>query len=155
MIRIIVLITLAMFSFVANAADTDDVIALVQKHWEARNANDYQTQYDLLSKDGSLGANSNGTFFSQDDKGTLEDLKEDLKNNKSSNVEVKYPEAVKLANNVVLARYYLEGQIEYVDGTRQADYRTRVTHIWVKEGKDWKMRSWHFSPLHDGGVHRD
>jgi len=25
----------------------------------------------------------------------------------------------------------------------------------VKEDGEWKNRSWHFSPLHNGGVHRD
>ena len=144
-----------MFSIAANAGDTDDVIALVKKHWEARNANDYQTQFDLASKNGTLGANSNGTFFNQEDSGTVEDLMEDLSNIKKSNVEVRYPEALKLADSVILARYYLEGQIDFTDGSREARYRTRVTHIWVKEGKEWKMRSFHFSPLHDGGVHRD
>jgi len=144
-----------MFSIAANAGDTDDVIALVKKHWDARNANDYQTQYDLASERGTLGANSNGTFFTQDDKGTVEEVRENLSLMKKSSVNVMYPEAVKLADDVVLARYYLEGQIEYVDGSREANYRTRVTHIWVKEGKEWKMRSWHFSPLHAGGVHRD
>lgn len=155
MIRIIALVTLAMFSIAANADDTDDVIALVRKHWEARNANDYQTQYDLVSERGTLSANSNGTFFYQDEKGTVEDVEEDLSNIKNSNVEVRYPEAMKLADSVILARYYLEGQIEFADGAREARYRTRVTHIWVKEGREWKMRSWHFSPLHEGGVNRD
>ena len=154
-IRIIALGIFALFSIGVNAADTDDVIALVKKNWEARNANDYQTQYDLISAQGALNANSNGTFFSQSEKGTLEELEEDLSNYKESNVEVRYPEAVALSDTVILARYYLEGQIEFADGTREARYRTRVTNIWVREGAEWKARSWHFSPLHDGGVHRD
>lgn len=155
MIRIIATTMLCMFALAANAADTDDVIALVEKHWEARNAMDYQTQYEMTSKHGSLNANSNGTFFTANEKGTVEDTKEGLAGIVKSNVAVRYPEAVVLSDTVILARYYLEGQIETADGTRTANYRTRVTHIWVKEGKEWKARSWHFSPLHRGGVHRD
>jgi len=144
-----------MYVVAANAADTDDVIALVEKHWDARNAMDYQAQFDLSSERGSLNANSNGTFFTENEKSTLEEFKKNLANIAKSSVEVQYPEAIALSDTVILARYYLEGQIEYIDGTRTADYRTRVTHIWVKEGKEWKARSWHFSPLHQGGVHRD
>jgi len=144
-----------MYAVAAYAADTDDVIALVEKHWEARNAMDYQAQHDMTSRHGSLNANSNGTFFTESDKGTVEDLKEGLAGISKSDVAVRYPEAVALSDTVIIARYYLEGQIEHPDGARTANYRTRVTHIWVKEGREWKARSWHFSPLHEGGVHRD
>jgi len=149
------LIVFALSIQTAFAGSTDDVLGLVQKHWEARNANDYQTQYDMTSKAGSLAANSNGTFFSESEKGTLKELTENLSNIKKSDVTVRYPQAFELSDTVILARYYLEGQIEFADGTREANYRTRVTHIWVKEGDEWKSRSWHFSPLHNGGVHRD
>jgi len=149
------LIVFALSIQTAFAGSTDDVLGLVQKHWEARNANDYQTQYDMTSKAGSLAANSNGTFFSESEKGTLKELTENLSNIKKSDVKIRYPQAFELSDTVILARYYLEGQIEFADGTREANYRTRVTHIWVKEGDEWKSRSWHFSPLHNGGVHRD
>ena len=139
----------------AFAGNAEDVLALVEKHWEARNSNDYQTQYDVASNAGTLSANSNGTFFQTSEKGTLEELTEDLSNIKKSNVSVRYPEVIQLSESVMLARYYLEGQIEFADGSREPNYRTRVTHIWVKEDAGWKTRSWHFSPLHNGGVHRD
>jgi hypothetical protein len=155
MIKRIALIIFALSVQTAFAGSSEDVLGLVEKQWEARNSNDYQTQYNLTSKAGSLAANSNGTFFSESEKGTLEKLTEDLSNIKKSNVTVRYPEAIELSETVVLARYYLEGQIEFADGTREANYRTRVTHIWVKESDGWKSRSWHFSPLHNGGVHRD
>jgi hypothetical protein len=137
------------------AAETDDVIGLVEKYWEARNGKDYATQYSLASEQGTLSANSNGTFFLANERGTVEELAEDLSNIASSEVEVRYPEAVQLAPTVILTRYYLEGPIEFANGTRQPNYRTRVTHIWVKEGKEWRTRSWHFSPLHNGGVFAD
>lgn len=153
--RLIPLIFFGLFTVGAIADDTDDVIALVEKHWEARNAGDYDTQYNLSSKHGVLGANSNGTFFTAPERGTVEGLKEGLSNIKKSDVSVRYPEAHKIADDVILARYYLEGQIEFADGARVADYRTRVTQVWVREDGEWKYRSWHFSPLHQGGVHRD
>lgn len=155
MIKYIAVIMCALIAQTAFAGNAEDVLALVEKHWDARNANDYQTQYDLGSKAGSFSANSNGTFFSSDEKGTLAELTENLSNIKKSNVSVRYPEAVQLSDTVVLARYYLEGQIDFSDGNREANYRTRVTNIWVKEDGEWKNRSWHFSPLHNGGVHRD
>ena len=155
MTRIISLVLLAIFSMSANADDTDDVIGLIEKLWEARNANDYATQHDLISEHGTLSANSNGTFFNTAEKGTVDDLKEALSNFTSSNVSVRYPDAIALADTVILAYYYLEGQMEFADGTRVGNYRTRATHIWVKEGNEWKHRSWHFSPLHQGGTVRD
>lgn len=153
--RIITAVLLSLVAFTASAGDTDDVIAHVEKLWEARNAMDYETQWDLVSKDGAFGANSNGTFFSYAEKGTVDDVKEGLAGVKVSSISVMYPKAAVIADGVVLARYYLEGQIEFADGVRESMYRTRVTQIWVKEDGEWKYRSWHFSPLHQGGVHRD
>ena len=51
-----------------------------------------------------------------------------------------------------MVRYYLEGVIESPMGM-VPNYRTRVTTVVVKESGGWKMRAWHFSPLHDGGRH--
>ena len=51
-----------------------------------------------------------------------------------------------------MVRYYLEGVVESPMGT-VPNYRTRVTTVVVKESGGWKMRAWHFSPLHDGGRH--
>ena len=70
----------------------------------------------------------------------------------SQSTRVFYPEATELANGVVMVRYYLEGVIETPMGT-VPNYRTRVTTVVVKESGGWKMRAWHFSPLHDGGRH--
>ena len=70
--RLLTFVTFAIFSFAANASDTEDVLALVKEHWEARNANDYQTPYDHLSDQGTLHANSDGSFFYVTDKGTVE-----------------------------------------------------------------------------------
>ena len=153
--KTITAVLLSLFAVTAYAGDTDDVVAQIEKLWEARNAMDYETQWDLVSKDGAFGANSNGTFFNYAEKGTVDDVKEGLAGIVKSSIAVRYPEATVIAKGVVLARYYLEGQIEFADGVRESMYRTRVTQIWVWEGGEWKYRSWHFSPLHQGGVHRD
>ena len=153
--KLISTVLLSLFAITAYAGDTDDVIAQVEKLWEARNAMDYETQWNLVSKDGAFGANSNGTFFNYAEKGTVDNVKEGLAGIEKSNISVMYPKAAVIADGVVLARYYLEGQIEFAGGVREPMYRTRVTQIWVKEDGEWKYRSWHFSPLHQGGVHRD
>jgi hypothetical protein len=153
-----IVLTTALLGLAASsafAAPADDAIALVEQYWEARNDADYEAQYRMMSAEGTLGANSNGTFFTNDERGTLEELEEDMSNIASSEVEVRYPEAYELSDSVILVRYYLEGPIEFANGTRQPNYRTRVTHILVQEDGGWKTRSWHFSPLHNGGVFAD
>ena len=152
--RLLTFVTFAIFSFAANASDTEDVLALVKEHWEARNANDYQTANDHLSDHGTLDADSDGTFFYVSDKGTVADWERDSSGVKKFNVTVRYPEATILADSVILVRYYLVGQLEFADGSRANNYRVRATHIWVKESGSWKTRSWHFSSLHEGGVFR-
>ena len=128
---------------------TDDVLELVQQIWEARNNNDYKTQRDLMSDGIHFNANSNGTFFYAQEKQSLAEIEEDLSG--EYDVTVMYPNAAQLSETVVLARYYLEGSIS-ADGNTVSNYRTRVSHIWVKEGGKWKSKSWHFSPLHNGGT---
>jgi len=133
----------------SHMSATDEVLALVEKNWEARNNNDYKTQLDLRSDGIHFNANSSGTFFYATEKPTLEELAEDLAG--EYDVTVMYPKAFALSDTVVLARYYLEGSLS-VEDTTVGNYRTRVTHIWVKEDGEWKSKSWHFSPLHNGGT---
>ena len=78
--KIICILLAAMTAQIALAADTDDAIGLVEKYWEARNSKDYATQFDLMSEKGTLGANSNGTFFQDAERGTVEEMEEDLSN---------------------------------------------------------------------------
>lgn len=114
----------------SHSSATDEVIALVEKNWEARNNNDYETQLDLRSDGMHFSANSSGTFVYSDAKPSLEEISEDLAGD--YDVTVMYPNAVALSDTVVLAHYYLEGSLS-VDETTDSNYRTRVTHIWVKE----------------------
>lgn len=133
----------------SHSSATDEVLALVEKNWEARNNNDYKTQRDLTSDGMHFNANSNGTFFYAGAKPSLEEMSENLAG--KYDVSVVHPNAVALSDTVVLARYYLEGSISVEDRT-VSNYRTRVSHIWVKEDGEWKSKSWHFSPLHNGGT---
>lgn len=155
MMKFAILTFLALFASQAAIADdhmgaTDEVLALVKQHWEARNENNFKAQLDLMSDGMHYHANSSGTFFYADEKPTLEAFQEDVGANEYD-VEVFYPNAVMLSDTVVLARYYLEGTIDAGD-TTVSNYRTRVSHIWVKEKGKWKSKSWHFSPLHNGGT---
>jgi hypothetical protein len=88
----------------------------------------------LASAKGTLDANSDGSFFRTSPKASAEELAEQLVGSQSTRVF--YPEATELGDGVVMVRYYLEGVIES-----------------VKESGGWKIRAWHFSPLHDGGRH--
>lgn len=127
------------------------VLARVEAHWEARSSNDIEAQAEMMSESGVYNANSNGAFFTFTDEIDLEAMQRNLSGEFA--IQVYYPEAVQIAEDVVLARYYLEGYINN-EGGRVPDYRTRVTHIWVREDDAWKTKSWHFSPLHDGGHHQ-
>ena len=136
----------------ANAQTNAEKAALdvVQKYWQARNEQDFGTQTDLTSDKGTLDANSDGSFFRTSPKVTAEELERQLVGSQSTRVF--YPEATELGNDVVMVRYYLEGVVESPMGT-VPNYRTRITTVVVKESGGWKMRAWHFSPLHDGGRH--
>jgi hypothetical protein len=143
---------LAMAATAAVAQSNAEKAALdvVEKYWQARNDRDFETQVDLTSEKGTLDANSDGSFFRTSPKASVEELEEQMAGSQSTRLF--YPEATELANGVVMVRYYLEGVIESPMGT-VTNYRTRVTTVVVKESGGWKMRAWHFSPLHDGGRH--
>ena len=61
-----------------HSSATDEVIALVEKNWEARNNNDYKTQLDLRTDGVHLNANSSGTFFYAEEKPAREEMSEYL-----------------------------------------------------------------------------
>jgi len=140
----------------AFADDTDDVIDRIRAYWDARNKMDYATQHEMRSEKGVLSANSDGSFFSStSSSATLDDTKESLSSLTESEVEVRYPEAYEIAEGAVLARYYLEGNLVFDDGSRADEYRVRATEVWVRENGAWKARSVHYSPLHAGHVYKD
>ncbi len=134
----------------AQSAAEKEALDVIEKYWQARNDQDFETQADLTSNSGTLDANSDGSFFRASPKASAEEL-EELQTG-SQATKVFYPEATELGDGVVMVRYYLEGVVESPEGT-VPNYRTRVTTAVVKESGGWKLRAWHFSPLHDGGRH--
>ncbi len=134
----------------AQSAAEKEALDVIEKYWQARNDQDFKTQADLTSNNGTLDANSDGSFFRTSPKASAEELAEQLTGSQAT--KVFYPEATELGDGVVMVRYYLEGVIESPEGT-VPNYRTRVTSAVVKESGGWKLRAWHFSPLHDGGRH--
>lgn len=143
---------LMVFSTGAYAQSAAEKAALetIDKYWQARNAQDFETQVALSSDKGTLDANSDGSFFRTSPKVSAEELAKLMAG--SQTTRVFYPEATEIAKDVVMVRYYLEGVVESPAGT-VPNYRTRVTTAVVKESGGWKIRAWHFSPLHDGGRH--
>ena len=134
----------------AQSAAEKEALDVIEQYWEARNNQDFKSHADLASAKGTLDANSDGSFFRTSPKASAEELAEQLVGSQSTRVF--YPEATELGDGVVMVRYYLEGVIESPAGT-VPNYRTRVTTALVKESGGWKIRAWHFSPLHDGGRH--
>ena len=143
---------LLLFSTGAYAQSTAETEALntIERYWQARNDQDFKTQAALASEKGTLDANSDGSFFRSSPKVSAKELEELLAGSQATRVY--YPEATELGDGVVMLRYYLEGVVESPAGT-VPNYRTRVTTAVVKESDGWKIRAWHFSPLHDGGRH--
>jgi hypothetical protein len=152
MTRVVFVSLLVLFSAGAYAQSAAEKAALdtIDKYWQARNDQDFATQVALTSDKGTLDANSDGSFFRAGPKVSVEELAELMVG--SQTTRVFYPEATELAKDVVMVRYYLEGVIESPAGT-VPNYRTRVTTVVVRESGSWKIRAWHFSPLHDGGRH--
>jgi hypothetical protein len=116
----------------AQSAAEKEAVDVIEKYWQARNDQDFKTQAALTSEKGTLDANSDGSFFRTSAKATAEELEEQLAGSQAT--KVFYPEATELGKDVVMVRYY-------------------VTTAVVKESGGWKLRAWHFSPLHDGGRH--
>jgi len=134
----------------AQSAAEKEALDVIEKYWQARNDQEFKTQVALVSDNGTLDANSDGSFFRTSPKVSAEKLAEQLQGSQAT--KVFYPEATELGKGVVMVRYYLEGVIESPAG-KVPNYRTRVTTAVVKESGGWKLRAWHFSPLHDGGRH--
>jgi ketosteroid isomerase-like protein len=150
--KITCLFALVALSAGAYAQSNAEQAALdvIEKYWQARNDQDFSTQVDLTSDSGTLDANSDGSFFRTSPKVSAEELEKLMAGTQSTRVF--YPEATELGDGVVMVRYYLEGYIDSPEGA-VPNYRTRVTTALVEESDGWKIRAWHFSPLHDGGRH--
>lgn len=126
-----------------------DVLASLDKYFEARNNNDYATVVSLESKTGTYGTNSDGSFHKPRQIPSVEQWE---KFDQGGITNVFYPEAIQLSEGVVLTRFYAEGVV--TAGGNSSDYRTRVTMNWVKEDGNWVIKSQHYSPAKYGGVHQ-
>ena len=142
--------------FIAYSASADghlksekDVLASLDKYFEARNNNDYATVVSLESKTGTYGTNSDGSFHKPRQIPSVEQWE---KFDQGGITNVFYPEAIQLSEGVVLTRFYAEGVVSA--GGNSSYYRTRVTMNWVKEDGNWVIKSQHYSPANYGGVHQ-
>ena len=126
-----------------------DVLSALNKYFDARNAQDFDTVVALTSKTGSLDTNSDGSFHKPNNVMTAEDWEN---SSQGGVTKVHYPEATQISKDVVHVRFYSEGMV--FSGENASDYRTRVTMNWIKEDGSWVMRSAHYSPAAYGGVHK-
>mgnify|MGYP001202069035 FL=1 len=145
-------IGLLFFSFVnadGHLQSEKDVLVLVDKYFEARNNEDYETVVSLESRSGTYGTNSDGSFHKPKQISSVEQWK---RFNQGGVTNVYYPEAIQLSDDVVFVRLYAEGMV--MAGGNASDYRTRVTMNWVRENGNWTLKSQHYSPANYGGVHQ-
>ena len=143
----IIFLILTLFSFNIFADDHDDVLAAVEKYYEAREVRDFKTMVAHESKMGVCSTNSDGSFHKACVVFTAEDYEQNYPDGLNN---VHYPEATMLTKDAYLVRFYYEG----VAGSDNQPYRTRVTTTWVNEDGNWVMRSQHYSSAAYGGVHQ-
>lgn len=125
-----------------------EVLIALDKYYEARNQEDYETVASMESKLGTYNTNSDGSFHKPKQITSVEDWK---RTNQGGTTNVFYPEAVQIFEDVVYVRFYFEGVLE--TNGKTSDYRTRVTMNWIKEDGNWVVKSQHYSPANYGGVH--
>tara|TARA_B100000459_G_C8511235_1_gene171888 strand:- start:131 stop:613 length:483 start_codon:yes stop_codon:yes gene_type:complete len=126
-----------------------EVLAALDRYFDARNNNDYETVVAHESASGTYGTNSDGSFHKPRQIPSVEQWE---KFDQGGITNVFYPEAIQLSDTVVLARFYAEGVV--TAGGKASSYRTRVTMNWIKEGGKWVVKSQHYSPANYGGVHQ-
>ena len=117
-------------SFADGHSDAEKtVLKNIEAYWEARNASDWDKVVAMSSSAGMLNTNSDGV------------------------IQVHASEAHQLNDTTVYVRYYAEGVVADGNGGMKP-YRTRVTGVWVKEGKNWVVKTSHFSSAAYGGTHQ-
>ena len=149
---IIAILSILFFSVVSadgHLQSEKEVLTSLDKYFDARNNNDYETVVALESKTGTYGTNSDGSFHKPKQ---IPSVAQWEKFDQGGITNVFYPEAIQLSEGVVLTRFYAEGIV--TAGGNSSDYRTRVTMNWVKEGGKWVVKSQHYSAANYGGVHQ-
>tara|TARA_X000000368_G_scaffold128239_1_gene100798 strand:+ start:271 stop:753 length:483 start_codon:yes stop_codon:yes gene_type:complete len=148
-IAILSIVYLSVVSADGHLQSEKEVLNSLEKYFEARNNNDYETVVALESKTGTYGTNSDGSFHKPKQIPSVEQWE---KFDQGGITNVFYPEAIQLSDSVVLARFYAEGVV--TAGGSASDYRTRVTMNWIKENGKWVVKSQHYSAANYGGVHK-
>ena len=149
---IIAILSILFFSVVSadgHLQSEKEVLTSLDKYFDARNNNDYETVVALESKTGTYGTNSDGSFHKPKQ---IPSVAQWEKFDQGGITNVFYPEAIQLSDTVVLARFYAEGVVTACGNA--SDYRTRVTMNWIKEDGSWVVKSQHYSPANYGGVHK-
>ena len=131
-----------------HSADEKKVLAALEAYFDARTNKDWETVVSYESKSGTYGTNSDGSFHKPLVIQTAEGW---ASSNQGGVINVHYPEAIQLSDDVVFVRFYYEGVIETAGNSKP--YRTRVTMNWVKEDGKWVAKTQHFSSATYGGVH--
>ena len=148
-IAILSIVYLSVVSADGHLKSEKEVLNSLEKYFEARNNNDYETVVALESKTGTYGTNSDGSFHKPKQ---IPSVAQWEKFDQGGITNVFYPEAIQLSDTVVLVRFYAEGVV--TAGGNASDYRTRVTMNWIKEDGSWVVKSQHYSPANYGGVHK-
>jgi hypothetical protein len=131
------------------ADDVSDVEGLINEHWKTQNEKNWQGFVSTLYSGGTMNGDSNGSFWYRQDATVKAVTKNQIASNRFDftprYIEVDILEEDKYA----VAYYYLVGSYT-INGLTKPDYRTRVCQVLVKEGKNWKIKSGDFTPLHSG-----
>jgi hypothetical protein len=124
------------------------VLNALETYFEARNNQDWETVVAYESNSGTYGTNSDGSFHKPL---VIQSAQDWANSNQGGTLNIHYPEAIQLSENVVHVRFYYEGIIETAGVSKP--YRTRVTMNWVNESGKWVAKTQHFSSATYGGVH--
>ena len=141
-------------SFTSAQERTDkhaEVKAAIEAYWNARNAKDHNTVWNLESRSGTLGTNSDGSFHKPLEISTPDEWKKNMAAGRVFAVQIFALQIADLSAEIVYARYYLEGIFGPMESPKP--YRTRCTSVWIKEEGQWRLKAGHFSSASFGGTY--
>ena len=143
-------------SFFVSSDDHDPeekaVLAAHAKYYAARTDRDFATMVSMESSTGVYETYSDGSFHKPMATQTASDWERQSAGG-TGVIQVHASEAHQLNDTTVYVRYYAEGVVADGKGGMKP-YRTRVTGVWVKEGKNWVVKTSHFSSAAYGGTHQ-
>lgn len=128
----------------ADEATEREIRAFIAEGYEYSNKNNRGRPSDY-SKDGALEFWSSGGMMHR---ATPNDSVDEYE---SFNVQPFHVEVTTLVpGQAAMAHFYAEGAFKPKGFPAVSHYFTRVTQVYVKEGREWKIRSSHFSPVLGG-----